>query len=203
MSDDHGDHIAQLYDRIAHLEGRLERMARFGTVGDDKDVDVSDASKPRARIGIGVDADGQPVKGPWVPFATVAGARNQHNPPSKGQQMLHLSPDGDFEQGVLIPLGHSEQVKSPSTDPKTYVDQIGRTVNTQADGSWTQAVGSTSHAMTDGKHLFKAGDKTEHLVADKGQRIRVEDITKLVIKLGDQTFNLKMDALQPGQDIQD
>jgi len=184
VSDDHGDHIGQLYDRIAQLEGRLERMFRPGTV---TDVDVSDPSKPRARIGVGVDDQGQPVKGPSVPFSTFAGARNVHSPVSVGQQMMQLAPDGDFEQAVLLPLGHSDQVKAPSTDPGTFVD----------------GTGGTDIRFKDGKHQVKAGDKAAHLVTDKGQRLAVEDISKLVIKIGNQAFMLKMSALQPTQDLDD
>ena len=187
MSEEIHDEIGKLHERIAQLEGRLERICRPGTIVDDADIDVSDPSKPRARIQVGVKDDGSPKKGPFVPYTTIAGARNQHNPPSKGQQFLHLSPDGDFEQGLLVPLGHSDNVQAPSTDLGTYVD----------------AAGQTDVRFKDGKHQVKAGDKTLHLITTDGQRIQVDDITKLVIKIGDTPYNLKMDALQAAQDIPD
>lgn len=197
------DAFQALADRLAALEGRLERMFRYGTIVDDKDIDVSDASKPRARIEVGKDDDDKSVLGPMVPYSTVAGARNQHNPPSKGQQLLQIAPDGDHEQAILIPLGHSDNVKSPSTDPKTYVDQIGKTVNTQKDGSWKQEVEKASTAMSKGKIDHRVGDQTEHLLVEGGQRIKVESRTKLVLKFGDTTYAIKEDALEPVGDIQD
>lgn len=173
-----------LEERYALLEGRLERMFRPGTVSA---VDLSDATKPRARLVIGEDDEGQPVLGPWVPYSTTAGARNQHNPPSVGQQFLQIAPDGDHEQAVLLQLGHSNDVPSPSTDPGTFVD----------------GTSDLDVRFKKGKHQVKAGEKTTHLITDKGQRIQVEDLSKLIIKIGEDAFNLKMSALEPAGDIED
>ncbi len=140
--------VRRLETEIALLKSRLERQFRYGKILEDTDIDVSDATKPRARIQIGLDAKGQPVKGPWLPYATMAGARNQHNPPSKDQQFIQIAPDGNHPAALLIPLGHWNNVKAPSTDPHTYVDQIGKTVNTQSDGSWTQAVDKATIVMS-------------------------------------------------------
>ncbi len=169
------------------MEARHERMFRYGTILDASDIDLSDPTNPVARIHHDDDDDGNPVKGPFVRYAQVAGARNQHNPPSVGQQFLHISPDGEMEAGLLIPLGPSQAIPAPSTDPGTYVDGTGK----------------TDVRFKDGKHQVKAGDETVHLVTDKGQRLQVEDISKLVFKFGQTAFNLKMDALEPAQDIED
>lgn len=187
MSEEFHDQFGRLWAEVHELKGRMERMVRHGTIADAKDIDLSDPSKPRARITIGLDADGKPVKGPWVPYSTIAGARNQHNPPSVGQQLTQFSPDGDFEQAVLLPLGHSNQVKSPSTDPGTYVDQAG----------------ATDRRFKDGKDRQAVGDKSEHLIIDKAQRLKTESREKLVFKFGDQTFCLAQDALEPTDDIGD
>lgn len=184
MSDDPGAHIAKLYEMVGELHGRLERMHRQGTV---TDVDYSDATKPRARIQIGTDDQGQPVKGPWAPIMALAGARKVHAPVTQGQAMLHVSPDGNLENGVLIPLGFSQPNPSPSTDPSTHVDQLGQ----------------LTLGMKDGKHQAQAGTETQHLVTTEGQRLKVQDISKLVIKIGDAPYILKMDALQPASDIAD
>lgn len=184
MSDEVGSHIAKLYEQMAELRGIVERTHRQGTV---TDVDYSNASKPRARIQIGVDDQGQPVKGPWVAIASHAGARKIHAPVTKGQTMLHISPDGHFESGLLISYGFSQPTPSPSTDPDAHVDQLG----------------ALNVGMKDGKHQTKAGDKVLHLITKDGQRLQVDDLSKLVIKVGDTPYKIKIDSLEPTSDIKD
>ncbi len=184
---DHETMLLDAHARIDELEARLERMCRFGKILDAQDIDLSDPTNPVARIHHDFDEDGNPVKGPFVRYMTWAGARNQHTPPSQGQQFLHFSPDGEMEGGMLIPLGHSTAVPSPSTDPGTFVD----------------GVGATDRRFKDGKDRTAVGQNSEHLIVDGAQRIKVADITKLVIRLGNTPYNLKMDALQPGSDIPD
>ena len=157
MSDDPAAHIAKLYEEIAHLRGIVERMHRPGPV---TDVDYSDATKPRVRIQIGTDAEGQPVKGPWQPVASHAGARTIHAPVSVGQTMMLLSPDGNFENGLHVPFGFSQPTPSPSTDKDTHVDQLGKTKNTLTDGTWKQEVENASIAMTKGQIVITAGGST-------------------------------------------
>lgn len=190
MSDPIEDLVAfvqALADRFAQHEARYERTFRYGKILDTSDIDLSDPQNPVARIHHDDDEDGQPVKGPFVRYMQISGARNQHNPPSVGQQFLHLSPDGEMEAGILIPLGPSQAFPAPSTDPGTYVDGTGQ----------------TDIRFKDGKHQVKAGDTTAHLVTAKGQRIQVEDISKLIIKLGKTPMMLKPDVLVPAQDIED
>ena len=164
MSDETSDLLEKAFDRIRDLEdghaqmvARHERMFRYGKILDASDIDVSDPANPVARIHHDDDDDGQPVKGPFVRYATWAGARNQHTPPSVGQQFLHISPDGEMESGILVPLGHSDDVKSPSTDGKTFVDEVGKTKNTQTDGTWQQETNNASIKLDDGKVVLTAG----------------------------------------------
>lgn len=194
MSDDLSDLLEHAFERIreledgqARMEARHERMFRYGKILDASDIDLSDPANPLARIHHDDDDDGNPVKGPFVRYTQVAGARNQHNPPSVGQQFLHISPDGEMEAGILLPLGPSQAFPAPSTDPGTYVDSAG----------------ATDRRFKDGKDRTAVGSNSEHLIVDGAQRIKVADISKLVIRLGDTAYNLKMDALQPGSDIQD
>ena len=151
------DRIAQLEDAHARMEARHERMFRYGKVLDQSDIDLSDPANPVARIHHDDDEDGNPVKGPFVRYATIAGARNQHTPPSPGQQFLHISPDGEMEAGLLIPLGHSTDIPAPSTDPKTHIDQVGKTKLTQTDGTWHQETNNASIKLEDGKVTITAG----------------------------------------------
>lgn len=174
-------------DRLAQLESRYERTFRFGKILDAGDIDLSDPKNPTARIHVDDDDEGQPVKGAKARYTQVAGARKRHDPPSVGQQMLQIAPDGEFEAAFLIPLGPSDDNPSPSTEAGTYTDGTGQ----------------TDIRFKDGKHQVKAGDKTVHLITDKGQRIQVEDLSKLIIKVGTTAMKLKMDALEPADDIED
>ena len=61
-----------------------------------------------------------------------------------------------MEAGLLIPLGPSQAIPAPSTEAGTYVDGAGK----------------TDVRFKDGKHQVKAGDKTVHLVTDKGNAFR-------------------------------
>lgn len=184
---DADDMLLDAHARIDTLESRIERMCRFGKILDPADIDLSDPTNPVARIHHDNDEDGNPVKGPFVRYMTWAGARNQHTPPSQGQQFLHFSPDGEMEGGFLIPLGHSTAVPSPSSDPGIFVDSLG----------------ATDRRFKDGKDRTAVGSNSEHLIIDGAQRIKVSDISKLVFSFGGQTFQLKMSALQPTSDIGD
>ncbi len=154
MSDHVDHHLATLYERIAHLSGIVERTHRPGPV---TDVDYSDATKPRIRIQIGTDDQGQPVKGPWVPVVSHAGARVIHAPVTVGQTMLQLAPDGNFENAVAMHYGFSSKTKSPSTDKDTHVDQLGKSVDTLKDGSRKIEVENASIALTKGQIVITAG----------------------------------------------
>ena len=138
------ERLRALEDRCAMLEGRLERMFRPGTVSA---VDYSDASKPRARITIGVDDEGGDVLGPMVPISTWAGERNEWHPVSPGQQMLHISPDGELETGLLVPYGHSNQIPAPETDPHTHVVKHGKTKETHKADSKDYLVGDSNYHL--------------------------------------------------------
>jgi phage baseplate assembly protein V len=142
--------IADINGRLAAHEARSERMFRHGQVTD------VDAKNQVYRQQIGVDDKGQPVKSPWVPYAQVAGNRKIHSPPSVGQQMTLISPDGDHEQGIGLPFTWSKDQASPSQDPDTDVDQRGKCTDTQTKEGRTIEVGGLKIAMTDGKCVITA-----------------------------------------------
>lgn len=108
------------------LRDRHARMLTPGTVGE------VDAANHQYRQVVGKDENDADVLGPWRPYSQHAGALKLHTPPSKGQQMLFVSPNGDFEQGVGFPFGWSTANPSPSQDGATVAgsfDGFGMSIN--------------------------------------------------------------------------
>ena len=100
--------LVELASRVAELERKVSGQMRHGT------VEEVDAAKQVVRLKFGEDVDGKPFLSPWIPYAQVAGALKVHTPPSKGQQFTSLSPGGDWQQAVALPLTWSNQNPSPS-----------------------------------------------------------------------------------------
>ena len=168
MSDEISDLLERAFDRIRDLEdghaqmvARHERTFRYGKILDASDIDLSDPTNPVARIHHDEDDDGSPVKGPFVRYASWAGDRNQHTPPSPGQQFLHISPDGEMESGLLIPLGHSSAIPSPEVDGKTHVDQFGQVKRTLKQDSLTHTVGGVQLHTDTKDHKVTAPGKVQ------------------------------------------
>ncbi len=99
--------VAGLRAENAALRARLDRMFRPGKVTDVSD----DGTKYRQEIG--VDDDGNPVKGPWIPHSQMAGALKVHAPVAPGQQMMMVAPNGDAGQAFGIPLTWSDSNSTP------------------------------------------------------------------------------------------
>jgi phage baseplate assembly protein V len=118
-------HIAALYDecakanmRSADLARRLDNMFRPGKVTD------VDTKKQLYRQEI-AEQDGTPVKSAWIPYGQIAGDYKSHTPPTKGQQMWMLSPNGDARQAVGVPMTWSDDQKSPSEKEDEHVHTYG------------------------------------------------------------------------------
>lgn len=128
------DSLAAAHAKIARLEWMEDQSAVHGTVTD------VDAKKQLCRIQTGEDADGNPVKSPWVSYSQIAGTRKVHSAPSKGQQMTLLSPSGDYTTSVAMPFTWSKNNPSPSENGDEDIDLRGKTKRTQKDGSLTQEI---------------------------------------------------------------
>ncbi len=150
MSDAHG-RIDALQAEVQILRHLIENMHRPGTV---TDVDYSDATKPRVRIQIGTDDQGQPVKSPWLPVASFAGEMARHHPVTKGQQMMMHAPDGNHENGYLVPYSFSQKIPSPSTDAASYVDKFGQYTHTIEKTSVETDVGNLKVTHSTDSLLF-------------------------------------------------
>jgi phage baseplate assembly protein V len=144
--------IAELAVRIAELERRISGMMRHGTVAE------IDTTRHRVRLNFGNDIDGKPFLSPWLPYAQIAGALKVHTPPSQGQQFTALSPSGDWQQAIAIPMTWSDQNISPSSDGDEHVLTFGdvhMTIREQIVeiqvGAVTMKVSPAGVAITGGK----------------------------------------------------
>lgn len=111
--------IAELAARIAELERRFSGVMRHGT------VEEIDTARHRVRLNFGNDIDGSAFLSPWIPYAQIAGALKVHTPPSEGQQLTALSPNGDWQQAIALPMTWSDQNASPSTAGEEHVLTFG------------------------------------------------------------------------------
>ena len=102
--------LVELVSRVAELERRFAGVLRHGTVAE------VDPERQRVRLDLGPahGAEGRFLS-PWVPYAQFSGALRVHTPPTVGQQLTAMSPSGDFQKAVALPLTHHSGNPSPST----------------------------------------------------------------------------------------
>lgn len=134
--------LVELASRVAELERRFSGTMRHGT------VEEVDAAWQLVRLNFGRDVDGKPFLSPWVPYAQIAGALKVHTPPSKGQQFTLLSPTGDWQQAVALPMTWSDQNKSPSYNGDENVLTYGNVRATIKDDLMQVHVGGTEFEIT-------------------------------------------------------
>jgi len=163
------DEVFEARNEIARLREIHDRTFRKGAVTD------VDAAKQLYRQEIGRDDEGNAVKGPWVPYSQVAGARKSHSPPSVGQQMVMIAPDGDPEQAFGVPLTWSTQNASPSNNATEDVDVRG-SVTIKNDGSaFTITAGGVSVKIS-GSGLEVTGGAVKHDSHDIGKTHKHKDV---------------------------
>jgi len=85
---------------------------------------------------------------PWLPYAQFSGALRVHTPPTAGQQFTVMSPTGDFQQAVAVPLTHHAGNPSPSTAGDENVITYGNVRMTLADDLARVDVGGSILKMT-------------------------------------------------------
>ena len=143
--------LVELASRVAELERRFSGAMRHGT------VEEIDAARQRVRLNFGKDVDGKPFLSPWVPYAQIAGALKVHTPPSKGQQFTLLSPAGDWQQAVALPMTWSDQNQSPSSKGDENVLTYGNVKVKIKDDLVQVDVSGTEFEITSGRVLIKVG----------------------------------------------
>ena len=147
--------VVELAARIAELERRFAGLMRHGT------VEEIDTTRHRVRLNFGKDIDGKPFLSPWVPYAQVAGALKVHTPPSKGQQFTALSPSGDWQQAIALPMTWSDQNASPSTAGNEHVLTFGDVRLTIRDQVLEVLVGGVTLKVTP-EGIAITGGKVTH-----------------------------------------
>jgi phage baseplate assembly protein V len=104
-------------------------LIRFGTIAD---ID-HDAQRVRVLVGKNTTA--------WRPWITSrAGDAQTWFPPSMGEQVIVLSPEGDFTNAAILPAIYSDKCTSPSTNPAHHTTRY-------ADGAVVQ-YDRESHTLT-------------------------------------------------------
>ncbi len=143
--------VTELAQRVAELERRVSHMHRHGA------VHQVDAAKGLMRLRLG-GSDQEPLLGPWIPYAQIAGALKVHAPPSVGQQFTMISPAGDYRQAVAVPMTWSDQNAAPSQKGDENVITYG--------GWRLKLDGTDLHVMKGSLSLLLQGDKVALNVAD-------------------------------------
>ena len=135
--------IVELVARVTDLERRVAGVMRHGTVAE------VDAGRQRMRLDFGPahGAEGRFLS-PWVPYGQFSGALRVHTPPTVGQQFTVMSPTGDFQQAVAVPLTHYDGNPSPSTAGDENVVTYGNVRMTLADDLLDVDVGGSLLRMT-------------------------------------------------------
>lgn len=110
------DEIERLADLLAEVRHDLaetkHRVANMLSVGPVTDRDPQKGY----RVAIGLDADGNEVKSPWLPHPDSGGAASTWMPLSDGQIMGVVAPNGDPRQAFLVRAGFGGDNAPPSQD---------------------------------------------------------------------------------------
>lgn len=154
--------IGELIRRVSDLEHRVSRQIRYGTVQEVRHRDGQ--IEVRARIGL--DTEGNHLLSPWVPWAQTAGALKVHTPPTSGQQVRLMAPDGEARQAVAEPFTWSDDNPTPS-------DQLDRNVLTFGgwriewkEGGIEVGKGGTKLTIAEGSFKFEADGVTHEITSD-------------------------------------
>lgn len=147
--------LVELASRVAELERRFSGTMRHGT------VEEVDPAKQIVRLNFGESDDGKPFLSPWIPYAQIAGALKVHTPPSKGQQFTLLSPTGDWQQAVAMPLTWSNQNPSPSQNGDENVLTFGNVRITVKDNLTEVKVGGVTMKIS-GEGVAITGGRVSH-----------------------------------------
>ena len=119
-------------------------LIRFGTIAD---ID-HDAQRVRVLVGKNTTT--------WRPWITLrAGDAQTWFPPSLGEQVIVLSPEGDFTQAAILPAIYSDKYTSPSANPAHHTTSYKDGTVVQYDS----AVHTLTATLSDGTSVTLAPGK--------------------------------------------
>jgi phage baseplate assembly protein gpV len=157
--------LVELVSRVAELERRFAGVLRHGTVAE------VDPERQRVRLDLGpVHGAGGRFLSPWVPYAQFSGALRVHTPPTVGQQLTAMSPSGDFQQAVALPLTHHSGNPSPSKAGDENVMTYGNVRMTLADDLVRVVVSGTRLELSSAKVTLSMGGSSIEMT-DAGVKI--------------------------------
>lgn len=137
--------------RLSDLERRMASLIRVAPV---EEVNAAEGWV-RANLGEG---DSGPLLGPKVPYAQFAGALKVHTPPTKGQNMTFIAPNGDTRQAIALPMTWSDEHPSPSSDEGENVITFGNVRLTLKGGAVQVTVGGVSFEISGGGVTITGGE---------------------------------------------
>src|SRR5262245_30458788 len=120
------DDFQAILREIADLKRRMANVVRLGSVHEVK----SAGNERKMRVNTGTDPDGKSMLSPWLNSGGGDGksAAREEKLFSKGQNVLLISPDGDFRQAHVFAGAENDAHPRPdhaSDDAETYqYDQL-------------------------------------------------------------------------------
>jgi hypothetical protein len=111
--------VQRLIHTVAELQKQMSNMVRMGTVHEVK----SGGRERKMRIKLGEGEDGKPILGPWQHSASDRGGHAEEEQFKKGQNVVMISPAGDFRQAHVMPAAENNQRGRPdhaTDDSHTY-----------------------------------------------------------------------------------
>jgi hypothetical protein len=132
------DDVQAVLREIADLKRRLANVVRLGSVHEVK----SAGNERKMRVNMGNDPDGKPILSPWLHSGGGDGKSDAREEKRfiKGQNVLLISPDGDFRQAHVLPGAENNAHPRPdhaSDDSETYqYDQLRVTKQKDAYEVW-------------------------------------------------------------------
>ena len=153
-------------------------LIRFGTIAD------IDHNAQRVRVQVGKNTT------TWRPWISMrAGDAQTWFPPSLGEQVIVLSPEGDFTQAAILPAIYSDKSPTPSTNPAHHATRYadGAVVQYDRDSHTLNAIlpDGTSVTAAPGKVTSNAEDTecTGNLLVQKNlvvnQNLTVNGLSSL------------------------
>lgn len=152
--------LVEVVARLADLERRVSGLVRHGTVAE------VDPTRQRVRLDFGPahGAEGRFLS-PWLPYAQFSGELRVHTPPTIGQQLTAVSPSGDPQQAVAVPLTHHAGNPSLSNAGDANVITYGNVRMTLADDLVQVDVGSAALRLTDARIELSLGASSIRMTA--------------------------------------